>query len=58
MVLAAIKKYPSQITSAFKRFPTASAFTFLIFITLVIETDLFRRRTQYYFVVGNASIYF
>ena len=41
MVLAAIKKYPSQITSAFKRFPTASAFTFLIFITLVIETDLF-----------------
>lgn len=41
MVLAAIKKYPSQITSAFKRFPTASAFTFLIFITLVIETNLF-----------------
>ena len=41
MVLTAIKKYPSQITSAFKRFPTASAFTFLIFITLVIETNLF-----------------
>ena len=41
MVLAAIKKYPSQITSAFKRFPAASAFTFLIFITLVIETNLF-----------------
>ena len=41
MVLAAIKKYPNQITSAFKRFPTASAFTFLIFITLVIETNLF-----------------
>ena len=39
MVLAAIKKYPNQISTAFKRFPTASAFTFLIFITLVIETN-------------------
>lgn len=41
MDLTKFKKYPSQITSAFKRFPTASAFTFLIFITLVIETNLF-----------------
>ena len=40
MNLAAIKKYPSQISSAFKRFPLASAFTILTFIALVIDTEI------------------
>ena len=37
MVLTAIKKYPSQISSAFRRFPVA--FSLLLFITLVVDTE-------------------
>ena len=39
MVLTAIKKYPSQITSAFKRFPVASALAFFTFFALVFNTE-------------------
>lgn len=39
MVLAAIKKYPSQISTAFKRFPLASLFAFFTFIALVAESE-------------------
>lgn len=39
MNLSAIKKYPSQISSAFKRFPLASSFTVLTFLALVIDTE-------------------
>lgn len=39
MNLSAIKKYPSQISSAFKRFPLASSLTFLIFFSLVLITE-------------------
>lgn len=35
-----IKKYPSQITSAFKRFPTASAFAIFTFYAFVMIYDL------------------
>ena len=38
MNLSAIKKYPGQISSAFKRFPLASSFTVLTFLALVIVT--------------------
>ena len=39
VVLTAIKKYPSQISSAFRRFPVASALSLLLFITLVVDTE-------------------
>ena len=39
MVLDAFKKYPSQISSAFRRFPVASALSLLLFISLVIDTE-------------------
>ena len=39
MVLTAIKKYPNQISSAFKRFPLASLFAFFTFIALVAESE-------------------
>ena len=39
MVLDAFKKYPSQITSAFRRFPVASALTFFTFFALVYSTE-------------------
>ena len=42
MDFAKIKKYPSQITSAFKRFPTASALAFFTFIALVTDTEFAR----------------
>lgn len=39
MDFATIKKYPSQISSAFKRFPLASAMAFFTFIALVTNTE-------------------
>ncbi len=39
MDLATIKKYPSQISTAFKRFPLASALAFFTFIALVTDTE-------------------
>jgi len=42
MDFAKIKKYPSQITSAFKRFPLASALAFFTFIALVTDTEFAR----------------
>lgn len=39
MDLATIKKYPSQISSAFKRFPLASAMALFTFIALVTDTE-------------------
>ena len=35
-----IKKYPSQITSAFKRFPLASAFAFITFFIIVTLCEI------------------
>ena len=40
MVLTAIKKYPSQITSTFKRFPLASTFAIFTFYAFVMIYDL------------------
>ena len=40
MVLTAIKKYPSQITSAFKRFPLASAMAFFTFCAFAMIYEL------------------
>ena len=40
MVLAAFKKYPSQISSAFRRFPVASALAFFTFFAYVACTEL------------------
>ena len=40
MVLTAIKKYPSQITSTFKRFPLASAFAFITFFIIVTLCEI------------------
>ena len=40
MVLTAIKKYPNQISTAFKRFPLASTMAFFTFFTIVINTNL------------------
>ena len=40
-MLDAFKKYPSQISSAFKRFPVASAFALFTFFTLIIDTEFF-----------------
>lgn len=42
MDLATIKKYPSQISTAFKRFPLASAMAFFTFIALVTNTEFAR----------------
>lgn len=42
MVLTAIKKYPNQISTAFKRFPTASALAFFTFVALVTDTEFAR----------------
>ncbi|SHM92707.1 protein of unknown function [Fibrobacter sp. UWR3] len=39
MVLDAFKKYPSQISSAFRRFPIASALAFFTFFALVYNTE-------------------
>ena len=39
MDLATIKKYPSQISTAFKRFPLASAMALFTFIALVTDTE-------------------
>lgn len=39
MVLDAFKKYPSQISSAFRRFPIASALAFFTFFALVYSTE-------------------
>jgi len=39
MVLDAFKKYPSQISSAFRRFPVASAFAILTFIASVFNIE-------------------
>ncbi|WP_295068194.1 DUF4153 domain-containing protein [uncultured Fibrobacter sp.] len=39
MDFTAIKKYPSQISSAFKRFPLAVALAFFTFIALVTDTE-------------------
>ena len=39
MVLNAFKKYPSQISSAFRRFPVASALAFFTFFALVYSTE-------------------
>ena len=39
MVLTAFKKYPSQISSAFKRFPVASAFAILTFIASIFNSE-------------------
>ena len=39
MVLDAFKKYPSQISSAFRRFPIASAFAILTFIALIFNSE-------------------
>ena len=39
MDLATIKKYPSQISTAFKRFPLASALALFTFIALVTDTE-------------------
>lgn len=39
MVLDAFKKYPSQISSAFRRFPVASALAFFTFFALVYSTE-------------------
>lgn len=41
MVLDAFKKYPSQISSAFRRFPVASALSFVWFAALIIDTEFF-----------------
>ena len=40
MVLDAFKKYPSQISSAFRRFPVATAFAFITFFALVAGTEI------------------
>ena len=39
MDLATIKKYPSQISTAFKRFPLASSLALFTFIALVTDTE-------------------
>ena len=39
VVLTAIKKYPSQISSAFRRFPVASAFAILTFIASIFNSE-------------------
>ena len=39
MDFAKIKKYPSQISTAFKRFPLASALAFFTFFALVFNTE-------------------
>ena len=39
MVLDAFKKYPSQISSAFRRFPIASAFAILTFIASIFNSE-------------------
>ena len=39
MVLDAFKKYPSQVSSAFRRFPVASALAFFTFFALVYSTE-------------------
>ena len=39
MLLDAFKKYPSQISSAFRRFPVASAFAILTFIASVFNIE-------------------
>ena len=39
MVLDAFKKYPSQISSAFRRFPVASALALFTFFALVYSTE-------------------
>ena len=39
MVLNAFKKYPSQISSAFRRFPVASALALFTFFALVYSTE-------------------
>ena len=40
MVLTAFKKYPSQISSAFRRFPVASALAFFTFFASIACTEL------------------
>ncbi|MBR4785131.1 MAG: DUF4153 domain-containing protein [Fibrobacter sp.] len=40
-MLDAFKKYPSQISSAFRRFPVASAFALFTFFSLVVDTEFF-----------------
>ena len=39
MVLDAFKKYPSQISSAFRRFPVATVLAFFTFFALVFNTE-------------------
>ena len=39
MVLDAFKKYPSQISSAFRRFPVATAFAFFTFFAIVFNCE-------------------
>lgn len=39
MDFTAIKKYPSQISSAFRRFPVATAFAILTFIACIFNTE-------------------
>ena len=39
MVLDAFKKYPSQISSAFRRFPVATAFALFTFIAFIINCE-------------------
>ncbi len=40
MVLDAFKKYPSQISSAFRRFPVATGFALFTFIALIAGTEI------------------
>ena len=40
-MLDAFKKYPSQISSAFRRFPVAAALSFVSFAMLIIDTEFF-----------------
>ena len=42
MDFAKIKKYPNQISTAFKRFPTASALAFFTFVALATNTEFAR----------------
>lgn len=41
MDFSAIKKYPSQISSAFRRFPVATALALVSFAILIINTEFF-----------------
>ena len=47
MVLATIKKYPSQITSAFKRFPLAVAFAIFTTIAFICNCE---------YIIGSLSL--